>query len=259
MWLEEAQNMDLKLVQCAATILADARRHSRQIDHLPEECRPRSLEEARAIHEAVIAQLGDRIVGWKVGAKSPKHPASVAPLMHSLVLQSPATISSKALSLFGIEAEVAFRFSKDMPKRVDPYGQDEVIDAIASVHPVIEVMESRYSDFLKVDWLSIVADNITNGYLIVGPAIADWQKLDLMQPQITVRENGRLLALGIGNNGGDPYRLLTDLANYAAAREAGLKKGMIVTTGTCTGITFSQRGRTVDAAFKRMGNVQVSL
>ena len=41
----------------------------------------------------------------------------------------------------GIEAEVAFRLGRDLPPRAAPYTRAEVMAALATAHPAIEVLE----------------------------------------------------------------------------------------------------------------------
>ena len=246
------------LISEAASLLCAARRSGQRLSTLPESCRPQSLEVAYAIQDAVIGQLGESAGGWKVGAMSYRHPSTVAPILASTILASPAVLPADALALCGVEAEIAFRFGRDLPPRVGEYGRDEILDAVISAHPVIEVLETRFLDILGIDRLSAVADNISNGYLVVGAPIEGWRTLDLERPFVKLTANDRLLALGIGNNGGDPLRLLVEGAMHVAKHRGGLKSGAVITTGTLTGIIFSQPGTTVVADYRRLGRVQVT-
>jgi hypothetical protein len=54
---------------------------------LPEDCRPATLEEAFAIEEATVVQLGDRIAGWKV-ARFPDGQFAYGIILGSRVLRS---------------------------------------------------------------------------------------------------------------------------------------------------------------------------
>jgi 2-keto-4-pentenoate hydratase len=63
--------------------------------------------------------------------------------------------------------------------------------------------------------------------------------------------------VGVGNNGGDPIRLLVAAANHAAAR-GGLGPGDLVTTGSCTGLVFATPGAEVVAEFAGWGEVRVA-
>ena len=46
-------------IEKAASLLAVARRDRQPLSRLPEDCRPATLEEAFAIEEATVAQLGE--------------------------------------------------------------------------------------------------------------------------------------------------------------------------------------------------------
>src|SRR5438105_2513706 len=93
----------------AATLLLAARRSGKGLSELPEACRPRNVAEAYAIQQAVALHLGP-IAGWKTGASSPESPSSFAPIF--TVTPSPARFPASSQHLFGIEAEIAFRFGR---------------------------------------------------------------------------------------------------------------------------------------------------
>ena len=239
----------------AAAILLKARQTSTPIDDLPGACRPSSTEEAYAVQRAVARQLG-AVGGWKVGAPGADADIACAPIFASLVVPSPARFPSHGLRLFCIEAEIAFRFARGVPAGG---GRDAVLAAVGSVHPVIEVVESRFTDFRKADKLSVLADNISNGALVVGPAIADWQKLDLARPPVRVLFDGEEVArCRAGNTGGDPVRLLVGLVNHAAAQGLPVEAGQIVTTGSVTGMSFAKAGIQVVADYGDFGKVEVA-
>lgn len=239
----------------AAAILLKARRNSAPVDDLPEACRPGSAEEAYAVQQAVARQLG-AVGGWKVGAPAPDAEPMYAPIFASLVLPSPARFPATMLRLFGIEAEIAFRFARAIPAGGD---RAAVLAAVGSVHPVIEVVESRFTDFRKADKWSVLADNQSNGALVYGPAIADWQTIDLARPPVRVLFDGAEAArCTTGNSGGDPIRLLVAQANHAMSRGTPIEAGQIVTTGSTTGMAFAKAGATVIADFGAYGSVEAS-
>jgi 2-keto-4-pentenoate hydratase len=56
----------------AAAHLAGLWRSGRQVAALPEELRPSSLTEGYDIQDRLVAALGERVVGWKLGVGSRK-------------------------------------------------------------------------------------------------------------------------------------------------------------------------------------------
>ena len=101
----------------AAGLLCTARVSRQRLPGLPETCRPQSIEEAYAIQDRVAKQLGEAVGGWKVGALSYQHASTVAPILASTILPSPAILPAAELALFGVEAEIAFRFGRDLPPK----------------------------------------------------------------------------------------------------------------------------------------------
>ena len=240
-------------IESAARLLVEARRKSTPLEALPEPCRPADEADAYAIQDAVARQLG-AIHGWKVGAPTPEAAPSYAPIF--TFVEAPARFPSAAHRLFGIEAEIAFRFARDLP---GGGSREVVLAAVGSVHLAMEIVESRFADFRTVDQASVVADNISNGALVLGPALADWQRRDLARPPSRVvidgAEAGRCTT---GNTGGDPVRLLVALANHAAARGKPIAAGQVVTTGATTGMHFARPGSLARAEFGDCGNVDTS-
>jgi 2-keto-4-pentenoate hydratase len=244
-------------IERAARALVEARRTRDWPADLPADCRPATVEEAYAVQEAVARTLG-RIGGWKVGAPTPTAEPRRAPLLAALVAPGPATLRGPEFHLIGIEAELAFRVGHDLPRRDAPYGRDEVLDALDTMHPAIEVVDSRFADRTAADPLSQLADNIGNGAFVYGPGLNAWRHLDLARQPVRLTIDGALVYEGKGGNtAGDPLRLVHWLANDLAARGGGLRAGDVVTTGTTTGLRFVEPGAVVEAEFPGLGSVRV--
>ncbi len=239
----------------AARHLCAARRGP-PLHELPQNCRPQSDAEAYLIQDAVMRQLGETVGGWKVGAASAAGPAFCAPIWMRMLRQSPASYDASELRIIGIEAEIAFRLSRDLPARSAGYDRAEVT-AGAALHPVIEVVDSRYGDFRSLDRLSILADNFSNGGLVYGTAVPDWERLDLGQTTITVTEDDEPFADSAAGAARDPIAALVDFANLMNGR-GGTKAGTFVTTGSWTGMVFTKRGTRIVADFGPLGRVEVA-
>jgi len=239
----------------AARLLCAAR-HGPPVHELPQSCRPQSDADAYQIQDAVVRQLGETIGGWKVGAGSAASAAFCAPIWMKMIRQSPASYDAGELRLIGIEAEIAFRLARDLPERAAVYDRAEVT-AGAAMHTVIEVVDSRYSDPRSLDRLSILADNFSNGGLVYGAAVPDWEELDLAHTRITVTEDGEPFADSAAGAARDPIAALVDFANLMNAR-GGTQAGTFVTTGSWTGMVFTKRGTRIVADFGPLGRVEVA-
>ena len=239
----------------AANALSDARRTKKSITDLPQAIRPTSPAEAYVVQDELALAFGP-IGGWKVGAPSADATPAFAPMPAIWTAASGAVM--RGLRYRGLEAEVAFYLGKDLPTRATPYSQNEVLDAIASCHPAIEVLESAFEEPMKVDRPSMIADLQMHGGFIYGPACPNWESADFAQEGVMLAVDGvvRVEKVG-GNTAGDLLRLLPWLANQGMLRTGGLKAGQWITTGSWTGNTIAEKQSTVDVQFSTLGRVEV--
>ncbi|HEX3864222.1 MAG TPA: 2-keto-4-pentenoate hydratase [Stellaceae bacterium] len=247
--------MTPEYVNTAADALVAARK-GKAIAASPDHARPESEADSYAIQDAVLQRLGERVGGWKVGF-SPLGGIFCAPIYASAVHASPTALPAGSLHVIGIECEIGFRVNQALPARAQAYSRDEVLAAV-SLHPTIEVVDSRYVDFRSLDRLQVLADNFSNGGLIYGAAAANWQGMDLVHPPIVVTADAKPFADCTGLRAGDPIGLLVELVNHVANRRGGVPDGIFVTTGTHTGLVFTEPGTHIRADFGPLGRVEVS-
>ena len=241
----------------AAEFLLAARHSGQRPAALPENMRPRTVGDAYAIQDAVAAKLG-AIGGWKVGAKNASAEPTCAPLPATLILRSPQRFAAGRFARNGVEAELAFTLSRDLPPRPQPYRVADLEAAVATVHAAIEIVDSRFVDLNGVDALSLLADFQSNGALVVGNGVALPQAFQSSTQQVTLEIDGKRVVESRGSNpAGDVLCLLAWLANHATARSGGLRRGDVVTTGSWTGMRFVASGTRVEAAFAGIGGADV--
>jgi 2-keto-4-pentenoate hydratase len=260
--------MDLEQVRAAASILSRAWLEGRRIDNLPETCRPATLDEGYRIQAELQALSGQKLWGWKIAATSlfgQKHIGVDGPLAGRL-LQGRVGASPSSFSLAGngmrvIEAEFAFSVARDLPDRGEEYSVAEVMDAVAGLHPAIEIPDSRFEDYALAGAAQLVADNACASYFCCAPAsAADWRAVDLSAHPVSVTINGKLAAQGSGANVlGDPRVALTWLANELVKRGMALRTGQVVTTGTTMTPAAVVAGDHVTADFGALGKAEVVL
>jgi 2-keto-4-pentenoate hydratase len=149
----------------------------------------------------------------------------------------------------------------DLPPRRSNYSMAEVLGAVASLHPAIEIPDSRYHDFAKVGAPQLIADCGCAGYFVLGPAtVADWRQMDLAEHRAAVWVNGNLAREGTGANVlGDPRIALTWIANELSSTGDTLRAGQVVTTGTCVIPVAIAHGDHVVADFGVIGRVEARL
>jgi 2-keto-4-pentenoate hydratase len=242
-----------------------------KLDELPAEDRPASRADGYGVQAEVARMSGQPIVGWKIAATSQagqKHIGVDGPLAAPL-LANRVVQDSSAMPAFPMEgnimkvaeAEFAFRFRSPLPRRSAPYSTEEVLAAVASLHPAIEVPDSRYREFVKVGAPQLIADLACACWFVLGPATAaEWRSHNLVTHDVTARINGQVVARGAGANVlGDPLIALTWIANELSTYADGIAAGQFVTTGTCVVPPAVAPGDVFSADFGALGAVEARL
>lgn len=245
-------------VERAAALLIEAYRSGKPIAKRPKDAGLDSREDVFAIQDRVAAALG-HVGGWKVGASAPDAEPTVAPLPASLIGPAPAALPASRFGSIGVEVELAFRFAHGLPPRSTAYEPDEVLDAVESLHPAIEVVDSRLGKWGAKDDLWKMADNQSNGFFLYGHAVEGWRDADLAHAPVELVIDGKVEVSHDdgGNAAGDPRWLLVWIANHCAGMRGGLDAGAIVTTGSCTGLVSVKSGAKVAGRFPGLGEASV--
>ncbi len=259
--------MENQAIEQAAQILWSTWNANGRIGELPMACRPATRAEGYLVQARIARLSGQQTFGWKIAATSKagqKHIGVDGPLagrlLENRVSRSGATVSLANNIMNVAEAEFAFRFARDLPPRSSPYTIDEVADAVASMHPAIEIPDSRYADFVSVGAAQLIADNACASYFVVGePTVAEWRQVDLARHSVTFA-NGKTTQKGIGENVlGGPLIALTWIANELSLAGDMLRAGQTVTTGTCIVPAPIAPGDHVIADFGPFGRVEARL
>jgi 2-keto-4-pentenoate hydratase len=205
----------------------------------------------------MLGALG-AVGGWKVGAPTPEAPPLYAPMPLDNFARSGDRIATPYRRMRGVEAEIAFLMGKDLPPRSTPYSRQEVVGAIASCHPAIELLESALLDPDAADRLSAIADLQSNGGFLYGAAVNGWQDFNFAEESAQMNVDG-FVRVTNGKNaaGGDLLRLVLWLANEAQGRTGGLLAGQWITTGSWTGKVLADSGSVATARFLNFGEVSV--
>ena len=246
--------------------LAEAWRTGLRLAELPESCRPRTPADGYRVQDALTAELGIPVGGWKVGAtgaaarkllgaRGPFAGRVFAPR----IFASGITLPAGMYQTRGLEAEIAFKLGADLAPRKRPYTAKDVGEAVAQAHLAIEIVDLRFAKTASaVGIANLIADQGANGALILGPAIKRWRSVDLAKATATMRVNDQAVGEGTGAGVlGNPLNALAWLANHRRSR-GGLAKGQVVTTGTLTGIYRAAPGDRAVADFAKLGAVAVS-
>jgi len=257
--------LDKSQIEAASRTLHDHWRAGTKLAALETSHRPRDRGEAYAIQAALENHSAGNLFGWKIAATSEagqKHINVDGPMagriLSETVLPDGGTASMAGNAMRVAETEFAFRMARDLPPRSSPYSMQQTLDAVATLHPAIEIPDSRFADFVSAGAAQIIADNACAHLFVLGaPAPPTWRSLDLVREKPVITLRGTQFT-GHGKNVlGDPRIALTWLANELRQLGVTLRSGQIVTTGTCHLPLPIQSGDVFEADFGLIGTVSV--
>ena len=257
--------LDQDQIAAASKSLHDHWRAGTKLDAIDAALRPHDRAEGYAIQAAIEHYSSGKLFGWKIAATSEagqKHLDVDGPMagriLSETVLPDGGTALMAGNGMRVGEPEFAFRMSRDLPPRATPYTVGEVLDAVGTFHPAIEIPDSRFADFVTAGAAQIIADNACAHLFVLGPATAaNWRTLNLVEEKPLITLRGKQY-IGHGKNVlGDPRLALAWLANELRELGLTLQAGEVVTTGTCHPPLPIQAGDFFEVDFGALGKASV--
>ena len=238
------------------------------LENLPENLRPATRAAGYAVQAALPQASGRSVRGWKIAATSAAGQSHInvgGPLagriLSGQLLEPDATVPPLGNRMKVAETEMAFMFARDLSARSKAYAVDEVMQAVASLHPAIEIPNSRFAEFTAAGEAQLLADNACAHQFMLGmPAPDGWQALNLathpVSARVTHRDGKQWERQGSGAAVlGDPRIALTWLVNELSGLGIDLQAGQFVTTGTCMVPLELREGDVVHADFGVLGRI----
>ena len=254
----------------AAQLLWDLWQSGQVVQVLPQACRPMTSVAGYAAQAQLPAVSGRAVVGWKIAATSSNGQAHInvsgplaGRLLSGQVFSSGASVPSQHNRMRVAEPEFAFTMGQDLPPQTSLYSQEHVMDAVVTLHPAIEVPDSRLAPFTQAGEAQLLADNACARHFVLGsPAPEGWRHNDLSQHAVQAQVlKGDAIRYSRTGSGawvlGDPRTALTWLANQLSRLGIPLQKGQVVTTGTCMVPLELEPGDSAWADFGTLGQVHM--
>lgn len=225
-----------------------------------------SRADAEAFQAQAIQALGGEPCGYKIGATSREvqqllacREPIYAPLLREHVLASGATFSLPA-GLMGIECEFGFAMGRDFPTANETPDIAAARSAIAECFVGLELVGRRVEPDVPLNEATAIADFSLDVAVVRGAPIPDWERHDLATMPVRAVIDGATVASGTGAAVlGHPLNSLLWLATTLSNRGQRLRKGEIILTGTCTGITKVAPGQLFEGRFADLPAVEVRL
>ena len=251
----------------ASELLLACWQEGRLIDCLPVHLQPETKLDGYAIQAELPERARSSLFGWKIAAtsKAGQQHINVSGPLAGRILAKNVRAEGSSISLHGnhmrvAEVEFAFKMKTSLLPQAAIYSVEEVKAAIGTMHPAIEVPDSRFEDFTRVGAAQLIADDACAHLFVLGQAApASWQDHDLSRQSVTARIVGKSDFYGSGANVlGDPLVALTWLANELSEIGVGLRGGEVVTTGTCIAPISVGPCDEIRADFGPLGTIDVS-
>src|SRR5882757_7582572 len=148
--------LDRNQIASASQTLHDHWHAGTKLDALDDWMRPQHRTEGYAIQAAIERFSTTHLFGWKIAATSEagqKHINVDGPMagriLSETVIADGGTASMAGNEMRVGEPEFAFRMAADLAPRSRPYTVQQVIDAVDTLHPAIEIPDSRFADVVS--------------------------------------------------------------------------------------------------------------
>ena len=238
------------------------------IGSLPEGMCPNTLSEALelqdALHGKLLSDGHGKLVGTKIGCTTEvmqeylgmQHPCSGG-VFDTTVHHNLGEFEFDRFLHVGVECEIAAIVGKTITVSDTPYSFESILPMVESIHAAIEVVDDRYEDFENriPDWKTWLADDFFGAGAVLGPAVHDWQSLDLAAIHGRMVINGEEVGDGYGRDiiNGHPLEALAWLANEQSSLGREIPKGWIVLLGSVVQTKWLVRGDTVTVDLDGLG------
>lgn len=243
-------------IEAAATALSQAIDGGTRLAALPG-TGPASEAQAYAVQDAIIRAVGTR-GGWKASPLR-EGKARCSPIPARFFVDAPASFDASLLSGCLAEVEIAVRFKADPLGRGRALSAGNLADCIASVHPAVELLSSRFTAPDSAPDLDRLADLQNCAAVVLGVATADWSGLEFAELPFALVLSGQAVSLKVNSPTTEQtLEALCWLADHAAARGVPLKAGDVVITGARLGPVSLQGIRDCRARVGALGPVALS-
>ena len=224
----------------AAELIRSSWKEGNTIEYVKADLWPDTVEEGYKIQALLAAIRREPVAGWKIAATAIAGRSHInvdrpmaGRLFESICHEDGVELEFGRNRMAVAEAEFAFTLASDLPARDTAYSEDEVAACIKSLHPGLELPDSRFRDFTVPGTAGLIADNACAANFILGPATSvDFDPHTLASHETALFVNDEEVTRGLGSDVLEgPLSALTWIANTLSELGVGLTSGQFVTTG----------------------------
>lgn len=220
-----------------------------------------TLEEAYQIQAKILEHKysrGEKLVGYKMGFTSKAKMIQMGVdeliwgrLTDAMEIKPDEEIDVKEYVHPRAEPEIAFLLKKPLSGVVT---KEEALDAIESIAPAIELIDSRYTNF-KFLLEDVVADNTSSSRFILGPWLPSDSNIDGLKMDLIV--NNEVVATGSSNDILDhPLNSLIEASRIIGEAGLEMEAGQVILAGAATAAVAIQPNQTISVEVANLGGCQ---
>jgi 2-keto-4-pentenoate hydratase len=220
----------------AAERFAKAWREDLLLPGLPPDERPATMEEGYLIQRQLARDLGEGIVGYKLGLSS-RNAMRVSGLGRPIIgfipqsrfYGSGAVVPISDRDRFLIEVEVAFELAHDI---LPGQPVESITEAIRGTYLSVEIVRSHFVDRRTVDLPTYVGDGAGfHGFVLGGPLELE-EVPRLSEAQACLKRNSAVVAQQASpDDSPDPVSVMQSFLEMVSERGDILRAGAIIATG----------------------------
>lgn len=257
--------LDQETVAKLAEHLEDAELQAYEVKKITNDYPDMDFEDAYNIQWEIRRrklERGNSVVGLKMGltsyAKMNQMGVDVpiyAFLADYFSLTDGCTVKTSELIHPKVEAEIAVVTGKEL--KGPGCTVAHVLDAISSVVPAVEIIDSRYENF-NFDLKSVIADNASSSRFVTGGNVRRVEQVDMKTLGAVIEKNGEVVELGAGAAVlGHPASSIAMLANMLAERGEVIPAGTFIMTGGMTAAVAVAPGDSVTVSYQELGSISM--
>jgi len=257
------------LLQEAAKFLFEHRLKKSNINDLPKNITPTTVNEAYLIQEELkllYLNLKENVsIGKKVGCTSidgQKQLDINEPFYGNLFSRfysvDPKEISSKKFSEPFIEPEIALRVKEDIDISRAPFSMNDINNLFDGFVCCLEIVDFRFNKTLnEIGALNLIATNGASEYWIRNSEIFAMNEINFEDHSISISYDKKIIGQGNTKNVmQNPLNSGLWLINKISQKGETVLKGQFISTGTCTKAHKLNFNTKISADFGKLGKIE---
>lgn len=258
--------MDAVTIERYGDELYEALRSRSAVAPLTEREPELTLEDAYAISLRLLARrlaAGERVIGKKIGLTSKAvqrmldvHQPDFGFLTDRMLRGGGEEVAiSEELIQPKAEGEIAFILGRELEG--PGVTNADVLRATEGVMACFEIVDSRIRDW-RIRIEDTVADNASCGLFVLGDALVDPRRVDLVTCGMVLEKNGEVVATGAGAAAlGSPVSCVAWLANALGRFGVRLEAGEVILSGSLVPLQPIAPGDSMHLAIGGIGTATV--